>query len=67
MHSPGMDLRGGDRPTTVRCQCGVTLTTLSIGERLVTAARALQAREVEVTCAGCGRTTKLHVEASRAS
>ena len=67
MHAPGMQLRGGDRPTTVRCSCGAHLTTLSAGDRIVAAARALQAREVEVTCVGCGKTTKLHVEAERAS
>jgi hypothetical protein len=67
MQAPGMQLRGGARPTTVRCSCGVTLTTLAAGERIVAAARALQAREIELTCVGCGKPTTLHVEADRAS
>lgn len=56
---PGQRLRGRDRPTVVRCQCGAELCQLAPGERLTTD-RSGQLRRT--TCDGCGLKQGLAVQ-----
>jgi hypothetical protein len=52
----GMDTRGGDRATEVRCTCSTIVATVPAGMRLLTKDQAGQATSTrEVTCSGCGQ------------
>ena len=48
----------GDRPTIVRCACGVEALTLPPGQVLSVGGTG---RTVSVTCKGCGKTFEVRV------
>lgn len=61
MRAPGTDQRTTeDRTCEIACQCGAILTTLAAGEHVATSG-PVQTRSL--TCATCGRVTKLKIAA----
>ena len=51
----------GDRPTIVRCGCGVEALTLPPGQVLSVGGTGRTVSAVSVTCKGCGKTFEVRV------